>query len=69
MTASFFVQDGRESNIRVRLPMGKYCIIPSTFMPDQEGDFILRDHDWRKKSHFTIISLQLFKFFFSTEKA
>lgn len=37
-------QDGRETNIRVRLPMGKYCIIPSTFMPDQEGDFILRVH-------------------------
>ena len=37
-------QDGRESNIRVRLPMGKYCIIPSTFMPDQDGDFILRVH-------------------------
>ena len=29
---------------RVRLPRGKYCIIPCTFMPDQEGDFILRVH-------------------------
>ena len=37
-------QDGRESNVRVRLPRGKYCIIPSTFLPDQEGDFILRVH-------------------------
>ena len=36
--------DGRETNVRVRLPRGKYCIIPSTFQPDQEGDFILRVH-------------------------
>ena len=38
------MQDGRESNIRVRLPVGKYCIVPSTFLPEQEGDFILRVH-------------------------
>ena len=38
------VSDGRETNVRVRLPRGKYCIIPSTFQPDQEGDFILRVH-------------------------
>ena len=37
-------QDGRESNVRIRLPVGKYCIIPSTFLADQEGDFILRVH-------------------------
>ena len=37
-------QDGRESNLRIRLPVGKYCIIPSTFLTDQEGDFILRVH-------------------------
>ena len=37
-------QDGRESDIRVRLPVGKYCIIPSTYLTDQEGDFILRVH-------------------------
>ena len=36
--------DGRESNIRLRLSQGKYCIIPCTFMPDAEGDFILRIH-------------------------
>ena len=39
-----FDSDGRESNVRVRLPRGKYCIIPSTFLPEQEGDFILRVH-------------------------
>ena len=37
-------QDGRETNIRVRLPPGKYCIIPCTFLPNKEGDFILRVH-------------------------
>ena len=37
-------QDGRETGIRVRLPPGKYCIIPSTYDVDQEGDFILRVH-------------------------
>ena len=36
--------DGRETDVRVRLPAGKYCIIPSTYEPDQEGDFILRVH-------------------------
>ena len=45
-------QDGRETNIRVRLPAAKYCIIPSTFLPGQEGDFILRyriDNRWMGK--------------------
>lgn len=37
-------QDGRETNIRGRLTAGKYCIIPSTHQPSQEGDFILRVH-------------------------
>lgn len=36
--------DGRETNIRLRLSQGKYCIIPCTYMPDAEGDFILRIH-------------------------
>ena len=29
---------------RMRLARGKYCIIPCTFQPEQEGDFILRVH-------------------------
>jgi len=37
-------QDGRETGVRVRLPAGKYCIIPSTYDVDKEGDFILRVH-------------------------
>ena len=28
----------------MRLPVGKYCIIPSTYDVDKEGDFILRVH-------------------------
>jgi len=36
--------DGRETNLRLRLSQGKYCIIPCTFMPGSEGDFILRIH-------------------------
>jgi hypothetical protein len=37
-------QDGRETNVRLRLSQGKYCIIPCTYMPAMEGDFILRIH-------------------------
>ena len=40
----FATQDGRDTGIRVRLPVGKYCIIPSTYDVDKEGDFILRVH-------------------------
>ena len=36
--------DGRETNIRLRLSQGKYCIIPCTYDVDAEGDFILRIH-------------------------
>ncbi len=44
-------QDGRETNIRVRLPPGKYCVVPCTFFPDKEGDFILRVHIERYGEH------------------
>jgi calpain len=32
----------REMSARFRLPPGAYCIVPSTFAPDQEGEFLIR---------------------------
>ena len=32
----------REVTLRVKLPPGQYCVIPSTFLPSEEGDFLLR---------------------------
>ena len=32
----------RENCGRHKLPPGTYCIIPSTFEPNQEGEFLLR---------------------------
>lgn len=32
----------RESTCRFKLPPGDYCIVPTTYEPNQEGEFILR---------------------------
>ncbi|KAK0170184.1 hypothetical protein PV328_010777 [Microctonus aethiopoides] len=32
----------REVNCRFKLPPGTYCIVPSTFDPNEEGEFLLR---------------------------
>lgn len=32
----------REISKRIRLPEGRYCIIPSTFQTGEEGEFLLR---------------------------
>ncbi|XP_065200380.1 calpain-A isoform X2 [Planococcus citri] len=40
----------REVTCRFKLPPGVYCIVPSTFEPNQEGEFILRIFS-EKKNH------------------
>lgn len=32
----------REVSCRFKLPPGVYCIVPSTFDPNEEGEFLLR---------------------------
>ena len=32
----------REVTCRFKLPPGVYCIVPSTFDPNEEGEFLLR---------------------------
>lgn len=35
-------KDSREANIRFTVPLGHYVIVPSTYDPDQDGEFLLR---------------------------
>lgn len=34
--------DAREQTLRLRIPPGRYAVIPSTFNPGEEGSFLLR---------------------------
>ncbi|PIK48449.1 putative calpain-9 isoform X1 [Apostichopus japonicus] len=40
----------REISGRYKLPVGRYCVVPSTFEPNQEGDFLLRIYSLKQSS-------------------
>jgi calpain len=39
---------------RFKLPPGRYCIVPSTFDPNQEGDFLLRIYSLKSAGSVTL---------------
>ena len=40
----------REVSCRFKLPPGNYCIVPSTFEPNEEGEFIIRVFSEKKNN-------------------
>ncbi|XP_022086070.1 calpain-B-like isoform X2 [Acanthaster planci] len=44
----------REIMGRFKLPPGRYCIVPSTFEPNQDGDFLLRIYSLKDSSSVTL---------------
>ncbi|XP_072170100.1 calpain-9-like isoform X1 [Diadema setosum] len=44
----------REVSGRFKLTPGTYCIVPSTFEPNQEGDFILRVYSMKRSSSVSV---------------
>lgn len=40
----------REISGRYKLPVGRYCVVPSTFEPNQEGGFLLRIYSLKQSS-------------------
>lgn len=40
----------REISGRYKLPVGRYCVVPSTFEPNQEGQFLLRIYSLKQST-------------------
>ena len=54
----------REISGRFRLPKGRFVIVPSTFEPNSEGDFLVRVYSLKQASQKWVKFLLIFFFFF-----